>query len=240
MFQRARKKKREHKVVLLSGREGGMNMQTKHVPDGTQENLWDLQSVDQAQGKESIWVDALELQLCERQPHISSTTSERRRDPCDSLPGLAQLVVAAPLGLGLPKGKTITISVIGGPSKGLRRQLVKPTVSIGRSGGGADIEIDDPQVSALHCAVGVKNEVIRLCDLDSRSGTYFEDERVDQDRKFVEVSQSFSNLVGYKLEELIGTRYDNLTAMNTADILLWRFCGLLVAAAHSPYGVGWA
>jgi hypothetical protein len=156
-----------------------MNMQTKHVPDGTQENLWDLQSVDQAQGKESIWVDALELRLCERQRHISSTASERRRDPCDSLPGLAQLVVAAPLGLGLPKDKTVTISVIGGPSKGLRRQLVKPTVSIGRSGGGADIEIDDPQVSHLHCAVGVKNEVIRLCDLDSRSGTYFEDERVD-------------------------------------------------------------
>src|SRR5260221_2802583 len=144
MFQRARKNKREYKVVLLSGREGGMDMQTKHVRDGTQENLWDLQSVDQAQGKESIWVDALELRLCERQRHISSTTSERRRDPCDSLPGLAQLVVAAPLGLGLPKDKTVTISVIGGPSKGLRRQLVKPTVSIGRSGGGADIEIDDP------------------------------------------------------------------------------------------------
>src|SRR6202022_1730935 len=41
---------------------------------------------------------------------------------------------------------------------------------------------------------------------------------VDQDRKFVEVSQSFSNLVGYKVEDLIGTRYDDLTALNTADI----------------------
>jgi len=52
-------------------------MQTKHVRDGTQENLWDLQSVDQAQGKESIWVDALELRLCERQRHISSTCGWR-------------------------------------------------------------------------------------------------------------------------------------------------------------------
>jgi CspA family cold shock protein len=41
---------------------------------------------------------------------------------------------------------------------------------------------------------------------------------VDQDRKFVDVSKSFSELVGYKIEELIGTRYDHLTARNTADI----------------------
>jgi CspA family cold shock protein len=43
---------------------------------------------------------------------------------------------------------------------------------------------------------------------------------VDQDRKFVDVSKSFSELVGYKIEELIGTRYDHLTARNTADIQL--------------------
>ena len=41
---------------------------------------------------------------------------------------------------------------------------------------------------------------------------------VDQDRKYVEVSESFSELVGYKIEELIGTRCDHLTASNTADI----------------------
>jgi PAS domain-containing protein len=41
---------------------------------------------------------------------------------------------------------------------------------------------------------------------------------VDQNRKFVAVSKSFSELVGYEIEELIGTRYDHLTALNTADI----------------------
>jgi PAS domain S-box-containing protein len=41
---------------------------------------------------------------------------------------------------------------------------------------------------------------------------------VDQNRKFVEVSESFCRLVGYKIEELMGTRYDDLTALNTADI----------------------
>ena len=41
---------------------------------------------------------------------------------------------------------------------------------------------------------------------------------VDQDRKYVYVSKSFSELVGYKIEELIGTQYDHLTVPNTADI----------------------
>ena len=41
---------------------------------------------------------------------------------------------------------------------------------------------------------------------------------VDQDRKYVHVSNNFSELVGYKIEELIGTQYDHLTVPNTADI----------------------
>jgi PAS domain S-box-containing protein len=41
---------------------------------------------------------------------------------------------------------------------------------------------------------------------------------VDRDRKYVDVSESFCELVGYKVEELIGTRYDDLTALNTANI----------------------
>jgi hypothetical protein len=41
---------------------------------------------------------------------------------------------------------------------------------------------------------------------------------VDNNRTYVEVSQSFCDLVGYKRDELIGTRYDRLTALNTTDI----------------------
>jgi pSer/pThr/pTyr-binding forkhead associated (FHA) protein len=83
-----------------------------------------------------------------------------------------------PDGFVLPVGKTITISIIGGPSKGLAQQLSKPRISIGRVGGGADIEIDDPKVSPLHCTVGVTQNLIRLLDLDSTSGTYINDEFV--------------------------------------------------------------
>lgn len=81
-------------------------------------------------------------------------------------------------GLSLPNDRTITISVIAGSSNGMKHQLTKAKTSIGRTGGGADIEIDDPQVSPLHCVVGVANDIVRLCDLDSVSGTYANEERV--------------------------------------------------------------
>jgi PAS domain S-box-containing protein len=41
---------------------------------------------------------------------------------------------------------------------------------------------------------------------------------VDRDHKYVDVSESFCELVGYKMEELIGMPYDRLTAADSADI----------------------
>jgi CspA family cold shock protein len=41
---------------------------------------------------------------------------------------------------------------------------------------------------------------------------------VDGDRKYVDVSESFCELVGYETKELIGMPYDALTAPNTTDI----------------------
>lgn len=79
----------------------------------------------------------------------------------------------------LPKDKTITISVVAGPSKGVTHQFHRPRISIGRAGGGADIEIDDSKVSRLHCALGVSHDSIRLCDLGSTNGTYVNDELVE-------------------------------------------------------------
>ena len=153
-------------------------MHTKHVPDGTQENLWDLPSVDQAQGEKWIWAGSRDSGLCGERPRIASTASRAGNDSSASHQSIAQLVAAVPPGLALPKDKIITISVIGGPSKGLAQQMVKPHISVGRSGSGADIEIDDPKVSDRHCAVGVKHDIIRLCDLDSQGGTWVGNERV--------------------------------------------------------------
>ena len=116
--------------------------------------------------------------------HLAGETQESRWDlpPTDLWQrdrlGLCELVVTTPPGFALPKDKTIAISVIEGPSKGLTRRLVKPHVSIGRSGGGADIQVDDQEVSDMHCAVAVKGNIIRLRDLDSHNGTYVENQRV--------------------------------------------------------------
>jgi PAS domain-containing protein len=41
---------------------------------------------------------------------------------------------------------------------------------------------------------------------------------VDQDGKYVHVSKSFCELVGYEVRDLIGMRYDDLTAFETTDI----------------------
>lgn len=73
-----------------------------------------------------------------------------------------------------------TIFVIRGTSKGLECELAKPRTSIGRAGGGADIEIDDQEASALHCVItGVADaDNVRLYDLGSANGTYVNGERV--------------------------------------------------------------
>ena len=65
-------------------------------------------------------------------------------------------------------------------SKGLEHQLTKAKTTIGRAGGGADIEIDDKQISVLHCVVtGTKSkDTVRLYDLASENGTYVEGERI--------------------------------------------------------------
>jgi predicted Zn finger-like uncharacterized protein len=81
-------------------------------------------------------------------------------------------------GLTLPKHETIKISVITGLSRGIECELSRPLVTIGRLGGGSDIEVDDPEVSRLHCAVEVRHGVIFLNDLSSTNGTYIGESRI--------------------------------------------------------------
>jgi|SRR5713226_5073568 len=121
-------------------------------------------------------VSALDPALASERPLAAATQLLSAR--AESVPSASVPVANRSKDFALPKDKTITISVIGGPSKGLRHQFDKPRISIGRAGGGADIEIDDPRVSDLHCAVGVRQDQVRLCDLDSTNGTYVNNERV--------------------------------------------------------------
>jgi predicted Zn finger-like uncharacterized protein len=98
--------------------------------------------------------------------------------PLEKSRGLAEALKSQTASLMLPPDTTIKISVISGPSQGLGCELSRPLMTIGRSGGGADIEIDDPEVSGLHCAVEVRRDAILLHDLHSRNGTYLGDSHV--------------------------------------------------------------
>src|ERR1700688_3818293 len=78
--------------------------------------------------------------------------------------------------LELPKRKAIPLSVIAGPARGLVYQVENPRVVLGRAD--ADIVINDKEISRWHCAIEIKDDVIRLRDLESTNGTFFDDERV--------------------------------------------------------------
>lgn len=80
--------------------------------------------------------------------------------------------------LGLPQGKTVVIEVVSGPSAGFRRELTHPLVTLGRAGGGAEIQINDPEVSRLHCSIEGRNGALYLQDLNSTNGTYVGEKRV--------------------------------------------------------------
>lgn len=123
------------------------------------------------------WTSGLESLSNEPSPPTIavSVLAPHERSRGSSLEGALNSQTAS---LTLPRDRTIKISVIAGSSQGLERELSRPLVTIGRLGGGADIEIDDEKVSRLHCAVEVRRDAILLHDLRSTNGTYLDDSRV--------------------------------------------------------------
>lgn len=91
-------------------------------------------------------------------------------------PRLARTGGVEPVDLRLPTGKHIALSVIAGPARGMVYPVQKPRIVMGRAD--ADIVIDDKEISRWHCSIEIKDDVIRLRDLESTNGTYFSDERV--------------------------------------------------------------
>ncbi len=80
--------------------------------------------------------------------------------------------------LEIPPGQTIKICVVAGRSQGMEFELSRPLITIGRVGGKADLQIDDPEVSRLHCSVEVRGDTLLLQDLRSTNGTFADGSRV--------------------------------------------------------------
>jgi len=72
----------------------------------------------------------------------------------------------------LPRGEHISLFVVEGPSQGGEFEITSSITTIGRIGGGADVEIDDPNISRSHCAIEIRRDGILLYDLRSTNGTY--------------------------------------------------------------------
>jgi pSer/pThr/pTyr-binding forkhead associated (FHA) protein len=121
---------------------------------------------------------------CGRTSTVEVTRQPERTQVISPLPDFARSGPAGPAldfasdvqGLALPADHTVVLSVIDGPSKGLQHALSKPRIVIGRAG--ADLEIQDPEISRWHCAIEVKNEIVSLRDLESTNGTFVGEERV--------------------------------------------------------------
>lgn len=91
--------------------------------------------------------------------------------------GLDSSFASESQGLALPAGREIALTVVSGPLQGEPPYRFRtPRVVLGR--GGADYEVNDPEVSRAHCVLEVKGDIVRLQDLESTNGTYFNGERV--------------------------------------------------------------
>ena len=79
-------------------------------------------------------------------------------------------------GLSLPDGVNVVLTVESGPERGKSFTLANPRTVLGRKG--ADIALEDPEISRHHCVLEVRDQVVNLKDLDSTNGTFFAEERV--------------------------------------------------------------
>src|SRR6266850_2080010 len=111
---------------------------------------------------------------------------KRRSDATVVMSPLPSFARAAPGGLNLhsqpvdpslklPAAANVILSVMSGPSQGKSHTLTKPRVVLGREG--ADIAVEDAEISRHHCLLEVRDTYVNLKDMDSTNGTFFDEER---------------------------------------------------------------
>ncbi len=96
--------------------------------------------------------------------------------------GEQTLVAGRGPSLSLPRRGRVSLAFLSGPRGGDVVVLTSPRVVLGRSGGGADVEIPDPEVSRRHAALECYGEQFVLRDEGSRNGTFVGTARIDVTR----------------------------------------------------------
>jgi predicted component of type VI protein secretion system/ribosomal protein S27AE len=103
----------------------------------------------------------------------------------------------------LPPSIHAVLTITTGPQIGHTFPLNKARSVIGRKG--ADVALNDPEVSRHHCLLEVREGFVNLRDLDSTNGTFFEDERVR------------AAMLQHGAEFRVGSSTLRLTLQSTAD-----------------------
>ncbi len=80
---------------------------------------------------------------------------------------------------GLPPGKRILLAATSGPESGGTFPVLGTRISLGRKGGDADIQVNDPEVSRAHAALCYLGDRFELQDLNSTNGTFIADDRIE-------------------------------------------------------------
>ena len=76
----------------------------------------------------------------------------------------------------MPQGKRLSLAVINGPDAGSVYRLEKPKIIIGRTG--ADLVLNDSEISRAHAAVEIRDTTYFVEDLKSTNGTLVEGEKI--------------------------------------------------------------
>jgi predicted component of type VI protein secretion system len=124
--------------------------------------------------------------------------------------------------------RTITLCVTKGRFLNTVHQLMKKRASTGAVGGGADMQITDPDVSPIHCAVAMNEDGVRLYDLDSLNGTYVDEERIQvadlEHLSAFRIGSSGSRVYNFKSQSGLAVGNNHGATQTTASTTL-PYCG---------------
>lgn len=76
----------------------------------------------------------------------------------------------------MPTGKRLSLAVINGPDAGSVFRIEKPRVIIGRTG--ADLALNDSEISRNHAAVEIRDTTYLVEDLKSTNGTLIDGQKI--------------------------------------------------------------
>ena len=115
---------------------------------------------------------------CGRAMHITSPILQTLRveKTRKKVAAIAEEVSPEGRVLSLPENQELTLRVLAGEEKGTVYPLTKARTLIGR--GNAEVRLNDPLASRLHCAVEVSEDSVVLRDLDSTNGTLVDNQPI--------------------------------------------------------------